>query len=63
MEEGEPLTTESFLLCCYQCGLTRADVEEMTIAMCLDYIDAYVQFNQPPEEKVVQASQAHFDAF
>lgn len=38
------------------------DVEEMTIGMCLDYIQEYIDL-QNPQEKVIEADQEHFDSF
>jgi hypothetical protein len=35
----------------------------MTIGMCLDFVDEYVDMKNPPEETVVEAQQGHFDAF
>lgn len=56
-------STDTFLVLCYKCGLTRLDLEDMTIGMCLDYIDEYVEMQKPSEEKFREASQAEFDAF
>jgi hypothetical protein len=35
----------------------------MTIGMCLDYIDEYIELQKPEGEKVVEAGQGHFDSF
>jgi hypothetical protein len=35
----------------------------MTIGMCLDFIDEYIEMQKPAEEKVVEADQRHFDSF
>jgi hypothetical protein len=35
----------------------------MTIAMCLDYIEEFVEQQKPPKEKKRKATQADFDAF
>jgi hypothetical protein len=35
----------------------------MTIGMCLDYIDEYVEMQKPAEERIVEAKQEHFDHF
>jgi hypothetical protein len=35
----------------------------MTIAMCLDYIEEFVEQKKPPQQKKRAATQADFDAF
>lgn len=35
----------------------------MTIGMCLDYIDEYIEMQKPDKEKSRKASQQDFDAF
>jgi len=35
----------------------------MTIGMCLDYIDEYIEMNKPDKEKSRKATQADFDKF
>jgi hypothetical protein len=57
------MTTEYFLALCYQCKLTLADLELMTIGMCIDYIDEFIEIRKPPKHKKVKANQSHFDAF
>ncbi|MGG3888646.1 hypothetical protein [Metabacillus fastidiosus] len=47
----------------YKCGLSKDDLEDMTIGMCLDFIDEYVELNNPKKEKVRRASQNDFDSF
>ena len=44
---GEVITTESFILLCRKCDLYRADLEDMTVGMCLDYIEEYIKMNKP----------------
>jgi hypothetical protein len=48
---------------CYKSGLTLADLEIMTIVMCLDYIEEYIEQSKPAKEKKRKATQADFDAF
>jgi len=48
---------------CYKCKLTRADLEDMTIGMCLDYIDEYLEMQKPPQEKTRKATQEDFNSF
>jgi hypothetical protein len=35
----------------------------MTIGMCLDFIDEYIEMNKPEKEKIRKASQSDFDVF
>lgn len=35
----------------------------MTIGMCLDYIDEYIERQKPQKQKVRQAGQSDFDSF
>ncbi|WP_197219470.1 hypothetical protein [Bacillus mycoides] len=48
---------------CYKCKLTKADLEDMTIGMCLDYIDEYLEMQKPQKEKVRKATQEDFNSF
>ncbi|MDP7981526.1 hypothetical protein Q9306_24480 [Bacillus sp. WLY-B-L8] len=48
---------------CYKCKLTSADLEEMTIGMCLDYISEYIELQNPQKETVKKATQKDYDAF
>ena len=60
---GEVITTESFILLCRKCDLYREDLENMTIGMCLDYIEEYIEMNNPADQKIRKASQSDFDNF
>jgi len=57
------LSTELFLALCLKCGLSRLDLEDMTIGMILDYIDEYVEMQKPANEKKRKATQSDFDRF
>ena len=59
----EVITTESFILLCRKCELYRDDLEDMTIGMCLDCIEEYIEMNKPANQKVRRASQVDFDNF
>ncbi|WP_160684333.1 hypothetical protein [Clostridium sp. C2-6-12] len=59
----EVITTEAFILLCRKCDLYREDFEDMTIGMCLDYIEEYIEINKPTNQKVRRASQVDFDNF
>ncbi len=59
----EVITTESFILLCRKCDLYRDDLEDMTIGMCLDYIEEYIGMNNPANQKVRVATQSDFDNF
>lgn len=50
---------------CKEVKLSNDDLENMTIGMCLDYIDEYVEQKDPNKksEKVRQATQDDFDNF
>jgi len=42
------------------------DLEEMTIGMCLDYIEEYIEMSNPKSKKKVKprkAKQTDFDSF
>jgi hypothetical protein len=52
-----------FLAFCYKCGLTRLDLEDMTIGMCFDYIAEYIELEKPAEPSVQMATQKDFDSF
>ena len=58
------MTTELFLFLCKKAELSISDLELMTIAMSLDYIDAYIEFNSDNNKKKVRkATQEDFDNF
>jgi hypothetical protein len=64
-EQGDTgeFTTELFLALCYKCKLTRMDLDDMTIGMCLDYINEYVELQKPNKDKARSATQKDFDSF
>lgn len=43
--------------------LTNEDMEDMTIGMCLDYIDEYVEQKNPNKNRIRKATQDDFDKF
>lgn len=59
----EVITTEAFLLLCRKCDLYKEDLEDMTIGMCLDYIEEYIDVSKPANKKVRRANQKDFDNF
>ena len=61
----EVFTSESFFMCCKQCGLTLDELSEMTIGNALDYQTKYVEMHSDnkKEKKAVRATQNHFDNF
>ena len=59
----EVITTEAFILLCRKCDLYREDFEDMTIGMCLDYIEEYIEMSNPVNKKVRTATQKDFDNF
>ncbi len=38
-------------------------MEYMTIGMCLDYVDEYMEMKKPAKERVRKATQNDFDKF
>jgi hypothetical protein len=56
------MSTEEFLFLCKRCGLTKDDLEIMTIGMCLDYIQEYIERHKP-KDKIRKATQSDFDRF
>jgi hypothetical protein len=48
---------------CYKTGLTIADLEILSIGMCLDYIEEYIEQNKPAKQRKRKATQSDFDAF
>jgi hypothetical protein len=63
VDDKEPITVEQFLAACYSCKLTALDLEDMSIGMCFDYIDAYIELKNPKKEKTRVASQDDFNNF
>lgn len=60
------MTTESFFLLCKKANLTINDLEVMTIYMILEYIDAFVSFNNDDTKgasSTRRATQADYDRF
>lgn len=57
------MSTESFFVLCRKSGLQLVDLETMTIGMCLDYIDEYIEQQNPKKSKARKASQSDFDSF
>lgn len=57
------MTTEKFLVLCYQCQLAKEDLEIMTVGMCLDYIQEYVNSRNPEKARKRKATQEDFNAF
>lgn len=54
---------ESFLLICKQVGLSSEDMEIMDVGDCLDFIQEWVDFNNPEKENKRKATQTDFDSF
>lgn len=50
---------------CKQVGLQWADLEEMTIGMCFDYIEEHLSMINPKRQKMRarRATQEDFDRF
>lgn len=39
------------------------DLEDMTIGMCLDYIEKYIEMSKPSNKRTRIATQKDFDSF
>ncbi len=52
-----------FLVLCRKVGLAKEDLEDMTVGMCLDYIDEYLEMQKPSKEQKRAANQKDFDSF
>lgn len=65
MSNGEPISTETYLVLCHECKLAHEDLETMTVGMVLDYIDEYMDMKNPNKKKqnTRKASQTDFDNF
>jgi len=48
---------------CKQVGLQWADLEEMTIGMCFDYVEEYIKMINPRKPRARRATQEDFDRF
>ena len=48
---------------CKQVGLTSEDMQIMDIGDCLDYIQEWIDHNNPEKEKKRKATQSDFDSF
>lgn len=48
---------------CKEVKLSNDDLENMTVGMCLDYIDEYVEQKNPKKKRTRKASQDDFDKF
>lgn len=58
------MSTELFLFLCKKVKLNRLDLEDMTIGMCLDYMDEYIeQSDTKSTKRSRKATQSDFDSF
>lgn len=58
------MTTELFLFLCKKVELSKEDMEDMTIGMCIDYMEEVIEMNNGEKKpKVRKATQADFDSF
>lgn len=46
-----------------QVGLNYDDLEMMTIGMCLDFVDEYIDNKNPKKKKERKATQKDYDSF
>ena len=60
----EPLTDEQFYIMMNKIGINLSDMENMTIAQCLDYVQEWIDLNSESKNTSSRkATQADFDAF
>lgn len=57
------MSTELFLFLCKKVDLDKSYMEDMTIGMCIDYMEELVEINNPNKSKSRKATQADFDSF
>lgn len=57
------MTTERFMVLCYKCQLTLADLHLITVGMALDYIQEFVESSKQNKPRKRKATQADMDAF
>lgn len=57
------MTTELFQVLAYQSGLKYEDLQLMTIGMILDYVQEFIDHNNPKKTRKRKATQQDFDAF
>ncbi|WP_168156673.1 hypothetical protein [Oceanobacillus sp. E9] len=48
---------------CKKIDLSFEDLEYMTVGMCLDYVEEYIDQNNPKRKKARNATQTDFDSF
>lgn len=54
----------AFFLLCKQCKLSYEEMDQMTIGMCLEYVEEYLELHSGnKKESVRNASQNDFDSF
>jgi hypothetical protein len=61
--DSEPISTEFYQVLCYRAGLTIHDFEIMTIGMCLDYVQEFIDHNNSKGSRKRKATQKDFDSF
>lgn len=58
------MSTELFLFLCKKVELSKDDIEDMTIGMCIDYMEEVIDRNSTESKgKSRKATQADFDSF
>lgn len=57
------MSTELFLFLCKKVELSKDELEDMTIGMCLDFMDKWIEMNDTETKKTRRATQADFDLF
>lgn len=57
------MSTELFLFLCKKVELSKDELEDMTIGMCLDFMDKWIEMNDTENKKPRKATQNDFDSF
>lgn len=58
------MSTELFLFLCKKVELSKDDIEDMTIGMCIDYMEEVIERSSTENKnKPRKATQADFDSF
>lgn len=57
------MSTELFLFLCKKVELSKDELEDMTIGMCLDFMDKWIEMNDTETQKTRKATQSDFDSF
>ncbi|MCI6692501.1 MAG: hypothetical protein MR510_08495 [Clostridium sp.] len=65
MGDSDTITVELFLYFCKKVGLSIMELDYLTIGMCLDYFDEFIEREKKEDKKSKgrKPSQSDFDSF